>query len=74
MKSRWCEKGCSRDTCESRPWRMGLASAADFERLVALLGHSRLDTVRVYAQPDLQALDGKVLTPIRPLDEVYCLG
>ena len=34
-----------------------LVEAVDLPTVAALLGHSRLDTVRIYAQPDESALE-----------------
>jgi integrase len=39
-----------------------LVEHVDLPTVAALLGHSRLDTVRMYAQPDLQALERAAAT------------
>ena len=43
-----------------------LVEHVDLPTVAALLGHSRLDTVRVYAQPDMQALERAAATLERP--------
>jgi integrase len=39
-----------------------LVEHVDLPTVAALLGHSRLDTVRIYAQPDMQALERAAAT------------
>jgi hypothetical protein len=38
-------------------YRAQLVEAVDLPTVAALLGHSRLDTVRLYSQPDEAALE-----------------